>query len=39
MSYLDEDFSSCSWEQDPFESDEDYEDRIEDLDDFLDYNN
>lgn len=38
MSYFDDDYSPVSWEQNPFESDEDYENRIEDLDDLLEYN-
>ena len=41
--YDDEDdedgYSDMSYDRNPFESDEDYEDRINDLDDFGDYYN
>lgn len=32
-------YSPTDWEQDPTESDADYEERTEDLNDWLDYNN
>ena len=31
----DEPFSPTSWERDPYESDEDYEERIQDQEDYL----
>ena len=30
-----DDFSDMSWERDPFESDQDYQERMDDLNDFL----
>lgn len=34
-----EGYSDMSFERNPFETDEDYEERMEDLDDFADYYN
>lgn len=32
-------YSPTSWGRDSYETDEDYEDRIQDQEDYLDYNN
>lgn len=31
-------YSPTSWDKDPYESDEDYQDRIQDQEDWLEYN-
>ena len=33
------DYSPTAWERDPFESDEDYEERVQDQEDYVDYYN
>ncbi|MGM9833369.1 MAG: hypothetical protein ACI31A_06755 [Candidatus Limisoma sp.] len=36
---FDDNYSPTSWERDPDESDEDYEDRMQDQEDLMDYYN
>lgn len=32
-------YSPTSWDRNPYETDEDYEERMQDQEDYLDYNN